>query len=83
MLSLMLPYRSCGKNIRCDTELSNIMGMKLSDICQFACIDPSLACLIQSSSLLANKGSTEESKGAVNGSCTSCIFNFPWMCRIN
>lgn len=35
----------------CDTELSNIMGMKHSGICRFAHIDPSLACLTQSSSL--------------------------------
>lgn len=81
MLSLMLPYRSYGKI--CDTELSNIMGMKYSGVCHFVYIDPSLACLIQSSSLQANQGSTEESKGTVNGSFTSCVSNFPGMCRIN
>lgn len=40
--------------------------MKPSGICHFACIDPPLVCLIQSSSLQANQGSTEESKGAEN-----------------
>lgn len=77
VLSFMLCYRKHGKSIRSDTQLSNMMGMKRSDICQFACIDPSLAYLIQSSSLQANQDSTEESKEAVSGSGVSCIFNFP------
>lgn len=83
VLSLMLPYRRHGKSMRCGTELvSNIMGMKCSGISESACIDPSLAYLIQSSLLQANQDSTEESKEAVSGSGISCIFIlffFPWM----